>query len=66
MSTTARKPSYRLTYDDAVRIWLLHWDGEIQSRIAFSFDTNQGRVNEVLKERKFVGSKADAMRRRAA
>lgn len=59
-------PSYRLTFDDAVQVWLRHWSGEIQSRIAASYDVNQGRVNEVLKERQHVGSKTVALRMRKA
>lgn len=64
--TVPVKPSYRLTYADAVTVWLLHWEGHYQNRIAAKFDTNPGRINEVIKERKFIGSKADAMRCRAA
>jgi len=63
---SVRIPSHRLTYDEAVQIWLLHWEGHFQNRIAAMFDTNSGRVNDVLKERKHLGSKADAMKRRAA
>jgi hypothetical protein len=66
MTTSPRKPSYRLTYDDAVQIWLHFWEGHFQNRIAAMFDTNAGRINEVIKERKFIGSKTDAMKRRAA
>jgi len=43
-------PCYRLTFDDAVDIWLRHWAGQFQSRIAAHYDVNQARVNEVLKE----------------
>lgn len=59
-----RTPSHRLTYEEAVQIWLLYWDGHFQNRIAAMFDTNPGRVNDVIKERKHVGSKAEAMSRR--
>lgn len=61
-----RKPSYRLTFEDAVQIWLLHWDGDFQNRIAARYDVNPGRVNEVLKERAHVGSRAAALQRRRA
>lgn len=57
-------PSHRLTFDEAVLVWLLYWDGHFQNRIAAMFDTNSGRVNDVVKERKHLGSKAEAMRRR--
>lgn len=60
------KPSYVLTFDDAVQIWLCHWNGEFQNRIAASFDVNPGRVNEVLKERKFIGSREAALSSRSA
>jgi hypothetical protein len=60
------KPSYTLTYDDAIQIWLRHWNGEFQNRIAASLDVNPGRVNEVLKERKFVGSREAALSKRSA
>ncbi|PSH67386.1 hypothetical protein [Phyllobacterium sophorae] len=60
------KPSYKLAFEDAVMNWLRHWDGEFQNRIAASFDVNPGRVNEVLKERAHVGSKEEALKKRAA
>ncbi|TBN48514.1 hypothetical protein EYF88_13500 [Paracoccus sediminis] len=53
-------PSHRLTYDDAVQIWLRHWRGKYQNRIAAFFDVNPGRVNEVLKSRRFLGSEQAA------
>lgn len=61
-----RSPSYKLTFDDAVQVWLRHLNGEFQNRIAAAFDVNQGRINEVLKERTHLGSKAMALSRRAA
>nr|CAD6602914.1 hypothetical protein RTCK_01237 [Rhizobium sp. TCK] len=64
--TNDNMPSYALTLDDAVQIWLRHWNGEFQNRIAASFDVNLGRVNEVLKERKFIGSREMALKKRAA
>ena len=61
-----QQPSYRLTFDDAVEIWLRHWQGQFQNRVAAAFDVNPARVNEVLKERMHVGSREAAMRQRAA
>lgn len=55
-----RQPSYRLTEDDAVQIWLRYWNGEFQNRIAASFDVNPGRVNEVIKGRRFPRAKMRA------
>ena len=60
------KPSNALTFDDAVEIWLRSWNGEFQNRIAASFDVNPARVNEVPKERRQVGSREVALKRRAA
>ncbi len=51
---------YTLTFDDAVQIWLRHWSGEYQHAIAATYGVNQGRVNEVLKERLHPGSKQAA------
>ncbi|MGP1358330.1 hypothetical protein [Roseicyclus sp.] len=55
-----RQPSYRLNEADAVQIWLRHWAGEFQNRIAASFDVNPGRVNEVIKGRRFPNARAIA------
>ena len=55
-------PSNRLTFQDAVEIWIRHWSGEFQNRIAAHFDVNPGRVNEVLKGRRFKGSEQVADR----
>ncbi len=52
-----------LTAEEAVQVWLLRWSGMIQSVIAQRFGVNQGRVNEVLKEKKHLGSKAVALTR---
>ena len=49
-----------MTFDDAVNVWIMRWDGEIQSRIAAFFDTNMGRVNEVLKGHLWAGSEIAA------
>jgi hypothetical protein len=54
-------PSYKLTFEDAVMIWLRHWNGEFQNRIAASYDVNPGRVNEVLKGRVHPGSREAAL-----
>ncbi|OSI29580.1 hypothetical protein [Bradyrhizobium canariense] len=62
MSTKDRKP-YQLTFDDAVYVWLRHWQGEYQHRIAATYDVNPGRVNDVIKERKHFGSRSEAAKR---
>lgn len=48
--------SYQLTKQDAVQVWIRHWNGEYQHAIAASFGVNQGRVNEVLKGHRHSGS----------
>jgi hypothetical protein len=59
-----RTPRYRLTFDDAVDVWLRHWNGEYQDRIAASYDVNPGRVNEVIKGSRHPGSRDVAAKRR--
>ncbi len=66
MKSAYGRPSYRLTFEDAVEIWFRHWNGEIQSRIAARFDVNAGRINEVLKLRKHLGSREAALLRKSA
>ena len=46
-----------LTFDEAVEVWRLHKLGVVQHRIAARFGVNPGRVSEVLKERKHIGSR---------
>ena len=62
MALDGTKPSYRLTFEDAVEVWIRHWAGEYQNRIAAYFDVNPGRVNEVLKGHKHPGSEQVAER----
>lgn len=56
------RPSYQLTFEDAVQIWLRSWRGEYQHFIAAVFGVNQGRISEVLNEHRHPGSKAKALR----
>lgn len=66
MTEYARRPSRRLSFEDAVTVWLRRWNGEFQNRIAASFDVNPGRINEVLKGRLHPESRAAALSRRSA
>lgn len=52
----------RLTRDDAVQVWLLHWSGMYQHEIAAYFAVNQGRISEVLNGQRHLGSEAVARR----
>jgi len=60
------RPTYRLTFDDAVDVWLRHWAGEYQHAIAASYGVNPGRVNEILKGRKHIESELLATEKRSA
>lgn len=62
MNIVKKKPQH-LSFDDAVHVWLRHWNGEYQHRIAASYDVNPGRVNDIIKERKHFGSRAEAAKR---
>jgi hypothetical protein len=62
-NTYPKAKPYRLTFEDAVLVWLRHWNGEFQHNIAASYAVNPGRINEVLKERTHYGSKAEAASR---
>lgn len=66
MEINPRKPSYSLTFDDAVEIWIRHHKGEFQHRIAAALDVNPGRVNEVLKGKRHPASREAAIRKMAA
>jgi hypothetical protein len=54
--------TYRLSYADAVDVWVLHLRGEFQHLIAAKYGVNQGRINDVLKERMHSGSKQAALK----
>lgn len=50
-----------LSFEEAIQVWPRYWSGEYQDRIAASFDVNPGRVSEVIKERKHLGSREAAL-----
>jgi hypothetical protein len=56
-----------LSFSDAVQVWLQRWTGMFQHHIAARFGVNPGRVNEVLKEKRHVGSRmiAEKMRKKS-
>lgn len=66
MDMHARRPSRRLSKDDAVEVWLRYWNGEFQNRIAADFDVNPARVNEVIKGHRHPDSYVAALSRRSA
>ncbi|MCF4099097.1 hypothetical protein [Maritalea mediterranea] len=48
-----RKPSNKLTLDDAIQILKMLKQGYIQSRIAAFYEVNQARISEIKNKRKF-------------
>lgn len=57
-----RRRSPTLTFDDAVEVQKRYFlFGETQHHIAQAFGVNQGRISEILKERKHIGSRAAAL-----
>lgn len=52
----------RLSKDDAVQVWLMHWSGMYQHDIAAHFAVNQGRISEVLNGHRHSGSEVIARR----
>jgi hypothetical protein len=52
-----RGPSHRLTFDEAVEVWLAVWRGEFKNRIAAHYDCNIWRIYDVLQGRLHAGSK---------
>ncbi len=60
-SGVLRRPSPRLTFDDATEVWKRHFLGEAQHHIAQAFGVDQGRISEILKERRLVASRAAAL-----
>jgi hypothetical protein len=51
-----RNAAYRLTFDDAIQVWLRRESGEFQHDIAASYRVNAGRINDILKGRLHRGS----------
>jgi len=60
---TLRAPCHRLTFEEAVQVHLRLSAGEIYSRIAASYDVNQGRIADVKFGRLHPGSFDEAQRR---
>ena len=55
-----RKPSYRLTFADAVEVWKRYIAKHYVQRIASHFDCNVARIYEVVKGLLHAGSKEQA------
>jgi hypothetical protein len=58
-----RAPCHKLTFEEAVQIHLRLLSGEMYSRIAASYDVNQGRIADVKFGRLHPSSREEAVRR---
>ncbi len=54
----ARRP--KLSYQDAIQVWLMRWSGTYQHDIAAHFGVNQGRISEILNGHTWPGSEGAA------
>lgn len=54
--TVDRRPSRRLGFDDAIKVWAMFRAGQFQHRIAAFFDVNPGRISEIIKGKRHRGS----------
>ncbi len=59
-----RRPSSRLSFEDAIQVHQMIIDGWLQSRIAAHFDTNAGRISEIKTGKAHHGSREEAIKRR--
>ncbi len=59
-----RASSHRLTFEEAVEVHRRLMDGEMYSRIAATYDVNQGRIADVKFGRLHPTSYDEAVRRR--
>ena len=55
-----RKKSPCLKMADAIYVWHKYWDGLYQHQIAANLGCNQGRISEVLNEKRLFGSQTIA------
>jgi hypothetical protein len=53
-------PSHRLTFDEAVEIWLHVWDGAHKHRLAAHYDVNVWRIYDVIGGKLHPGSESAA------
>ena len=56
-----RKPSYQLTFTDAVVVWKRYIKKDFVQRIAADFDCNVGRIYDVVRGKRHAGSKEQAI-----
>lgn len=66
MTNESLRHNPSITFEQAIEVWQLHWEGLYQHQIAARLFTNPGRINDVLKERKHIGSREAALSGRSA
>lgn len=54
------KKTPKLTFEDAVQVWLMRWSGMYQHDIAAHFAENQARISEILAGKRHLGSEQAA------
>lgn len=57
----SRKRSPKLSYEDAIQVWLMIFDGAFNHTIAAEFGVNQGRISEIRTGQKLPGSREAAL-----
>lgn len=55
--SNVRTPSHKLTFDEAVEVWLMLWQGHYKNRIAAHYDVNVWRVYDVKHGKLHPGSR---------
>ncbi len=54
----AANSSPTLILDDAIKVWLMRWQGMCQHDIAATLHVNPGRISEILKGKRFPEAEA--------
>jgi len=61
MADSVRRPSKKLSFQDAREIWIRLKRGEFQNRIAADYDVNPGRISEIRNGHVHHGSEQASM-----
>ena len=66
MMTKSYPHNPSLSFEQAVKVWPMHWSGLYQHQIAAELFTNQGRISDVLNEKTHIGSRQAALQKFSA
>lgn len=58
--TVDRVPSRKLSFDDAIQVWIGLWRGDFKHRLAQRFEVNVARIYDVKNGKLHPGSEAAA------